>query len=63
MREDKKEEGCCSSKGCDHCCFTKLLIGMLIGAFIFASGMWYEKASCRMCHSGYKFCPFIPPAK
>jgi hypothetical protein len=59
MTEEKKEGECCSSKGCGSCCFTKLLIGMLIGAFIFASGMWFAKASCHSCHMGYNYCPFI----
>ena len=33
----------------------KLLVGLLIGAFIFAAGMWYAKSSCHM--GGAKMCP------
>ena len=52
MEENKKGE-CCSSHSC---CggVKKLLVGLLIGAFIFAAGMWYAKANCSM---GGKICP------
>ena len=32
-----------------------MLVGLLIGAFIFAAGMWYAKSSCHM--GGAKMCP------
>ena len=61
MSDEKKEESCCSSKGCGHCCFVKLLIGMLIGAFIFASGIWFGKAHCHPCQMGtHGYCPLHP---
>jgi len=59
MSEEKKEESCSSSKGCCCCKGTKLLVGFLIGAFIFAAGMWFAKAQY---HMGYNFCPFSAPA-
>jgi len=58
MSEEKKEESCSSSKGCCCCKGTKLLIGFLIGAFIFAAGMWFAH-----CYSWHNFCPFIGPQK
>ena len=64
MSEEKKEESCCSSKGCGCCKGTKVLVGLLLGAFIFASGMWFAQAHCH--RHGYtgddKFCPFSAPA-
>ena len=58
MSEEKKEGSCCSSGGCGCCKGIKLLVGLLIGAFIFAAGMWFAKAHCGMGHS---FCPFSGP--
>jgi hypothetical protein len=66
MSEEKKEESCGSSKGCGCCKGTKLLIGLLIGVFIFASGMWFAKSHCHYYRGGEKICPFsapVPPAK
>ena len=62
MSEEKKEGSCCSSggSGCGCCKGTKLLAGLLIGAFIFAAGMWFAKSHC--CHGGQgSFCPFSAP--
>ena len=60
MTEEKKEEGCCSSKGSKCCSGVKVLVGLLIGAFIFAAGMWFAKSHC--CHQGGgSFCPFSAP--
>jgi hypothetical protein len=56
MSEEKKEGSCCSSGGCGK--GIKLLAGLLIAAFIFASGMWFEKSKC----AGHSFCPFTAPA-
>ena len=64
MSEEKKEESCGSSKGCSCCPCTKFLVGLIIGAFIFAAGAWFAKSHYHM--SGDKFCPFsapVPPAK
>lgn len=58
MTEEKKEGSCCSSHGNRCCKGTKLLVLLLIGAFIFASGMWFAKAHCGM---GHNFCPFSAP--
>ncbi|MBI4309099.1 MAG: hypothetical protein HY591_02085 [Candidatus Omnitrophica bacterium] len=52
MSEEKKE-GCCGTQG-SCCAGKKLLIGLLAGALIFAAGMWFAKAQCRM---GAKMCP------
>ena len=48
MSEEKKEESCCSSKGCSCCPCTKFLVGLIIGAFIFAAGAWFAKSHCHM---------------
>jgi hypothetical protein len=64
MSEEKKEECCSSSKacGCGCCKGVKLLVGLLLGAFIFASGMWFARAHCH-CHMGDgKYCPFSTTA-
>ena len=63
MSEEKKEGSCCSSGGCGCGKGIKLLVGLLMGAFIFASGMWFAKAHCHM--GGGNFCPFsaAPVAK
>ncbi len=58
MSEEKKEGSCCSSKGCGCCSGAKLVVGLLIGAFIFAAGMWFAKSHCSM---GHNFCPFSAP--
>ena len=65
MSEEKKEGSCCSSGGgCGCCSGIKLIVGLIIGAFIFAAGAWFAKSHCHM--GGDKFCPFsapVPPAK
>ena len=63
MSEEKKAEGsCCSSQGCGCCSGVKLLLVLVVGAFIFAAGIWFAKSQC---HPGGNFCPFsqMPPAK
>jgi hypothetical protein len=60
MSEDKKEGSNCSSGGCCGCKGIKLLVGLLMGAFIFGAGMWFAKAHCHT--GGPGFCPFIVPA-
>lgn len=62
MSEEKKEGGCCSSGGGSCCKGVKLVVGLLLGAFIFAAGMWFAKAHCH-CHlGGGNYCPFSAPA-
>ncbi len=63
MSEEHKD-GCCGPKasGCGCGCGgggKKFVIGLLIGAFIFASGMWFAKSSCSGYKSadGGKMCP------
>lgn len=56
MSEEKKEGSCSSPKGCNCCSGIKLLAGLIIGAFIFAAGMWFAKAHCHM--GGGNYCPF-----
>jgi len=59
--EEKKDSCCSTSSGC--CGIKKVIVGLLIGAFIFAAGMWYAKSHCPM--SG-KICPMgdgMPTAK
>jgi hypothetical protein len=35
-----------------------LIFGLLLGAFIFAAGMWFAKSHCH-CYGGQGyFCPF-----
>ncbi len=60
MTEEKNEGSCCSSKGCGCGCGKgfKILVMLLVGAFIFASGMWFAKSHC---HSGQNYCPFSAP--
>jgi hypothetical protein len=60
MTEEKKEGSCCSSGGCGCGKGFKLLVAILMAAFIFASGMWFAKAHCGFGHSAY--CPFSAPA-
>jgi hypothetical protein len=63
MSEEKKEGSCCSTQGCGCGCGKgiKLLVALLIGAFVFAAGMWFAKAHC--CHmGGGNYCPFSAPA-
>ena len=63
MSEEKKEGSCCSSgAGCGCCKGVKLLVGILMGAFIFAAGMWFAKAHCHCHMGGGNFCPFSAPA-
>ncbi len=71
MSEEKKDhqDSCCSggegksAGGCGcggGCGIKKLLVGLIIGAFVFAAGMWYAKANCHKCTSGGdmgKMCP------
>jgi hypothetical protein len=61
MSEEKKETSGCSTSGC--CKGVKLLIALLIGAFIFASGMWFAKSHCHCCHhmGEGNYCPFSAP--
>jgi hypothetical protein len=59
--EEKKDSCCSTSSGC--CGMKKFIVGLLIGAFIFAAGMWYANSHCPM--SG-KICPMgsgMPMAK
>jgi len=63
MTEEKKEGSCCSSDGKGCCKGVKLVVGILLAAFIFASGMWFAKAHCHYCHmGGGQFCPLSTPA-
>jgi len=68
MSEEKNEGSCCSSKGSSSGCGCgcgkgiKLIVGLLLAAFIFASGMWFAKAHCHACHmGGGTFCPLSGP--
>ena len=61
MTEEKKEGNCCSSQGYGCCSGAKLLAALVIGAFIFAAGMWFAKSHCHYNASG-NFCPFSAPA-
>jgi hypothetical protein len=58
MTEEKKEGSSCSSSGCGCCKGVKLLVMLLVAAFIFAAGMWFAKAHCGSYHS---FCPLSGP--
>jgi hypothetical protein len=60
MSEEKKEGSSCSSCGCGCGKGIKLLVGLLIAAFIFASGMWFAKSHCHMM-DGHNFCPISAP--
>lgn len=61
MSEEKKEGSCCSSGGGSCCKGVKLLVMLLVGAFIFAAGMWFAK-SHSYCHmGGGNYCPFSAP--
>ncbi len=55
MSEEKKE-GCCGTHGSSGPCCSgkKLLIGLLVGALIFAAGMLFAK-TCPL--GGAKMCP------
>jgi len=56
MTEEKKDECCSTKQGCGcGCGGMKLLAGLIIGAFIFAAGMWFAKAHCM---GGHNYCPF-----
>ena len=59
--EEKKDNCCSTSSGC--CGVKKMLVGLLIGAFIFAAGMWYAKSHCS--YGSGKMCPIsgMPMAK
>lgn len=61
MSEEKKEESCCSSGGRGCCKGAKFFAGLLIGAFIFASGMWFAESHGHCNMGGDKFCPFSGP--
>jgi len=56
--EEKKDSCCSTSSGC--CGMKKLIVGLLIGAFIFAAGIWYAKSNCPMVS---KICPMGGMAK
>ncbi len=61
MSEEKKEGSGCSSQGCGCCKGVKLVVGILLGAFIFAAGMWFARTHYN-CHvGGGNFCPFSGP--
>ncbi len=60
MTEEKKEGSCFSSGGC--CKGVKLIFGLLLAAFIFASGMWFAKSHCKCHFGGGNYCPFSAPA-
>ena len=62
MSEEKKEGSCCSSGGCCCCKGALLIVGLLIGAFIFAAGTWFAKSHCHGYMGGDKFCPISAPA-
>ena len=55
MSEEKKD-GCCGTHGSSGACCAgkKLLVGLLVGALIFAAGIWFAKAQCPMSQ---KMCP------
>ena len=66
MSEEKSEGSCCTPKtnscGCGCKKGIKLIVGLLLAAFIFASGMWFAKAHCHSCHMGEgNYCPFSAP--
>ena len=52
---EEKKDSCCSTGSSGCCGIKKMLVGLLIGAFIFVAGMWYAKSSCHM--GGAKMCP------
>jgi hypothetical protein len=55
MTEEKKDGKSCGSGGCGCCPVTKVIVGLLLGAFIFAAGMWFAKSHCHAGSPG--FCP------
>jgi len=66
MSEEKKEGSFSSPNGCGCCKCTKFFIGLLMGAFIFAAGVWFGKShyQCHyQCHlsGGSNYCPFSAP--
>jgi len=61
MSEEKEKQGCCPSGGGSCCKGIKLLVALLLGAFIFASGMWFAKSHCNYHTGGGNFCPFSAP--
>ena len=60
---EEKKDSCCSTGPSGCCGIKKLLVGLLIGAFIFAAGMWYAKSHCS--YGSGKMCPIsgMPMAK
>jgi len=68
MTEEKNEGSCCTPKasasGCGCGCGkgVKLLIGILLGVFIFLSGMWFAKAHGHCHMGGGNYCPFNSPS-
>jgi hypothetical protein len=64
MTEEKKEGSGCSTHAGSCCKGIKLVVGLLLAAFIFASGMWFAKSHCHCCHMGEgNFCPFSAPVQ
>ena len=57
MSEEKKEGSCCSSGGGCCCKGALLIVGLLMGAFIFAAGTWFAKSHCHPPMGGDRFCP------
>jgi hypothetical protein len=62
MSEEKKEGSACSSGGCGCGKGIKLLVALLVGAFIFASGMWFAKSHCPYHTGGENYCLLRAPA-
>ncbi len=61
MSENKKEgNGCGPGHGCGCCSGVKLVAALIVGAFIFAAGMWFAKAHCHYGNNA-GFCPFSGP--
>ncbi len=59
--EEKKDSCCSTSSGC--CGIKKVIVGLLIGGFIFATGMWYANVQCPM---SARICPMgggVPVAR
>ena len=57
MSEEKKD-GCCgtSGSGGSSCCAgKKFVVGLVVGALLFAAGMWFAKAQCHKGAGG--MCP------
>jgi len=58
MTEEKKEGSSCTTSGGNCCKGVKILVAILLGVFIFASGMWFAKAHCHGHMGGGNYCPF-----